>query len=58
MNIKTINYIYILIGIIIIYYIIIRYFNYNEQENFDTTIIPVSSLTTLAQVAQQIVNCL
>ena len=56
MNNKTINYIYILIGIIIVYYIIIRYFNYNKHEKFDTTIIPVSSLTTLAQVAQHIVN--
>ena len=48
---------YLLLGLLF-YYILSRLLeNYNlEQENFDPALVPVSSLVTLAKIAQKLVN--
>ena len=51
------KYIYILLICLILFYIISRYFEkYYSQENFDPSLVPVSSIITLAKVAQKIVD--
>lgn len=53
-------YFYLLLGVLlyIIFTILIENYYYNklEQENFDPSLVPVSSIVTLAKVAQKIVN--
>ena len=44
---KTTTFIYILIAIIVVYYITTRYIWCDEQENFDPSLVPVSSIVTL-----------
>jgi hypothetical protein len=51
------KYLYILLICLILFYIISRYFEkYYSQENFDPSLVPVSSIITLAKVAQKIVD--
>jgi hypothetical protein len=49
-------YFYLLLGVFL--YIVINRFieNYIQQENFDPSLVPVSSIVTLAKVAQKLVN--
>jgi len=49
------RYIYILLLCLIIYYIISRFYE-NYTENFDPSLVPVSSIVTLAKVAQKLVD--
>jgi hypothetical protein len=49
------NYIYILLICLIGYYIISNYLK-NHLENFDPSLVPVSSIVTLAKVAQKLVD--
>jgi hypothetical protein len=49
------RYIYILLLGLIIYYIISRFYE-NYTENFDPSLVPVSSIVTLAKVAQKLVD--
>ena len=49
------QYLYILLLGLIIYYIISRYYE-NYRENFDPSLVPVSSIVTLAKVAQKLVD--
>jgi hypothetical protein len=49
------QYLYILLLGLIIYYIISRYYE-NYTENFDPSLVPVSSIVTLAKVAQKLVD--
>jgi len=54
---KYMKYLYILLICLILFYIISRYFEkYYSQENFDPSLVPVSSIITLAKVAQKIVD--
>jgi len=53
---KTTTFIYVLIAIIIVYYITTQYIWCDEQENFDPSLVPVSSIVTLAKVAQKLVD--
>jgi hypothetical protein len=51
------KYLYILLICLILFYLISRYFEkYYSQENFDPSLVPVSSIITLAKVAQKIVD--
>ena len=51
------KYVYILLICLILFYILSRYFEkYYSQENFDPSLVPVSSIITLAKVAQKIVD--
>jgi len=51
------KYLYILLTCLILFYLISRYFEkYYSQENFDPSLVPVSSIITLAKVAQKIVD--
>ena len=51
------RYVYILLICLILFYILSRYFEkYYSQENFDPSLVPVSSIITLAKVAQKIVD--
>jgi len=51
------KYIYILLICLILFYIITKFFKkYIYQENFDPSLVPVSSIITLAKVAQKIVD--
>jgi hypothetical protein len=50
------KYIYLLFGLIIIYLVYCYYRKYGEQENFDPSLVPVSSIVTLAKVAQKLVD--
>jgi hypothetical protein len=49
------RYIYILLLCLIIYYIISRFYE-KYTENFDPSLVPVSSIVTLAKVAQKLVD--
>ena len=54
---QTTTFLYVLIAIIVVYYITTRYVWYeDEQENFDPSLVPVSSIVTLAKVAQKLVD--
>ena len=54
---KTATFIYVLIAIIVVYYIYTRYIWCEEElENFDPSLVPVSSIVTLAKVAQKLVD--
>jgi len=54
---KTATFIYVLIAIIVVYYITTRYIWCEEEiENFDPSLVPVSSIVTLAKVAQKLVD--
>jgi hypothetical protein len=49
--------IYILLIGIVVYYLVTRLFeNYSTQEDFDPSLVPVSSIVTLAKVAQKLVD--
>ena len=49
--------IYILLICLVIYYITVQYFEkYITQENFDSSLVPVSSIVTFAKIAQKLVN--
>jgi hypothetical protein len=49
-------YFYLLLGVFF-YFVINRFIeNYIQQENFDPSLVPVSSIVTLAKVAQKLVN--
>jgi hypothetical protein len=51
------KYLYILLICLILLYLLSRYFEkYYSQENFDPSLVPVSSIITLAKVAQKIVD--
>jgi len=51
------QFIYILLIGIIVYYFVTRLFeNYSTQEDFDPSLVPVSSIVTLAKVAQKLVD--
>ena len=51
------KYVYILFISLIVLYFVIRYFeNYSTQENFDPSLVPVSSIITLAKIAQRLVD--
>ena len=51
------QFIYILLITIIVYYFVTRLFeNYSTQEDFDPSLVPVSSIVTLAKVAQKLVD--
>jgi hypothetical protein len=51
------KYIYILLLILILYYLFSNiYQKYSNQENFDPSLVPVSSIVTLAKVAQKLVD--
>ena len=51
------KYVYILLICLILFYILSRFFEkYYSQENFDPSLVPVSSIITLAKVAQKIVD--
>ena len=51
------KYVYILFICLILFYILSRFFEkYYSQENFDPSLVPVSSIVTLAKVAQKIVD--
>jgi microcystin-dependent protein len=51
------KYIYILLVILVLYYLFLNiYQKYSNQENFDPSLVPVSSIVTLAKVAQKLVN--
>ena len=50
------KYIYLLFGLIIIYLLYCYYRKYSNQENFDPSLVPVSSIVTLAKVAQKLVD--
>ena len=54
-NITTI-FIYILITAIVVYYITTKYICNNKQDTFDSSEIPLSSLVTLASVAQNLID--
>ena len=49
------RYVYILLLGLIIYYIISRFYE-NYTEKFDPSLVPVSSIVTLAKVAQKLVD--
>ena len=54
---KTKIFIYVLIAIIVMYFITTRYIWCEEEiENFDPSLVPVSSIVTLAKVAQKLVD--
>ena len=53
---QTTTFLYVLIAIIVVYYFISRYIWCDEQENFDPSLVPVSSIVTLAKVAQKLVD--
>ena len=53
---QTTTFLYVLISIIVVYYITTRYIWCDEQENFDPSLVPVSSIVTLAKVAQKLVD--
>jgi len=49
--------VYILLIGIVVYYLVTRLFeNYSTQEDFDPSLVPVSSIVTLAKVAQKLVD--
>ena len=50
------KYIYLLFSLIILYLLYCYYKKYNDQENFDPSLVPVSSIVTLAKVAQKLVD--
>ena len=51
------KYIYLLLLILILYYLFKNiYQKYSNQENFDPSLVPVSSIVTLAKVAQKLVD--
>jgi hypothetical protein len=51
------QFIYILLIGIVVYYLVTRLFeNYSTQEDFDPSLVPVSSIVTLAKVAQKLVD--
>ena len=51
------KYIYLLLLILILYYLFKNiYQKYSKQENFDPSLVPVSSIVTLAKVAQKLVD--
>ena len=51
------RYIYIILIIIILYYIFTNLLQtYLNQENFDSTLVPVPSIVSLAQIVKHIVN--
>jgi hypothetical protein len=50
------RYLYLLFGLIIVYLLYCYYLKYEEQENFDPSLVPVSSIVTLAKVAQKLVD--
>jgi hypothetical protein len=51
------KYLYVILVIIIIYYIVSSLSeNYSSSEHFDPSLVPVSSIVTLAKVAQKLVN--
>jgi hypothetical protein len=50
------KYIYLLFILIILYLLYCYYKKYGDQENFDPSLVPVSSIVTLAKVAQKLVN--
>jgi len=49
--------VYILLIGIVVYYLVTRLFeNYSTQEDFDPSLVPVSSIVTLAKIAQKLVD--
>jgi cytoskeletal protein CcmA (bactofilin family) len=51
------KYLYVLLVIIVIYYIISSLSeNYSSSEHFDPSLVPVSSIVTLAKVAQKLID--
>ena len=51
------KYIYLLLLILVLYYLFNNIYNkYSNQENFDPSLVPVSSIVTLAKVAQKLVD--
>jgi hypothetical protein len=50
------KYIYLLFTIIIIYLLYINYINNLNQENFDPSLVPVSSIIKLAKIGQTMIN--
>jgi len=51
------KYIYLLLLILVLYYLFKNIYNkYSNQENFDPSLVPVSSIVTLAKVAQKLVD--
>ena len=51
------KYLYILLICLILFYVLTRFYEkYYSQENFDPSLVPVSSIITLAKVAQKIVD--
>jgi hypothetical protein len=51
------KYIYLLLLILVLYYLFKNmYQKYSNQENFDPSLVPVSSIVTLAKVAQKLVD--
>ena len=50
------KYVYLVFFLIIIYLLYCYYLKYSNQENFDPSLVPVSSIVTLAKVAQKLVD--
>jgi hypothetical protein len=51
------KYIYLLLLILVLYYLFLNiYQKYSNQEDFDPSLVPVSSIVTLAKVAQKLVD--
>ena len=50
------KYVYLLFILIILYLLYCYYKKYDDQENFDPSLVPVSSIVTLAKVAQKLVD--
>jgi hypothetical protein len=56
-NFNNMKYIYALLIIIVLYYLFSNlYQNYSSSEHFDPSLVPVSSIITLAKVAQKFVD--
>jgi hypothetical protein len=51
------KYIYLLLLILVLYYLFKNiYQKFNNHENFDSSLVPVSSIATLAKIAQKLVD--
>jgi len=51
------KYVYLLLLILVLYYLFLNiYQKYSNQEDFDPSLVPVSSIVTLAKVAQKLVD--